>query len=52
MVVSAGDDQRPDLGLGVVQEMVRELPAGSSAAISGMRKFLSGASAPDNVLLQ
>ena len=31
MVVSAGDDQRPDRGLGVVQEMVRELIAGSSA---------------------
>lgn len=52
MVVSTGDDQRPDLGLGVVPEMVREQPAGSSVAIAGMRAFLSGAPAPDTVLLQ
>ena len=52
MVVSAGDDQRLDHGLGVVPEMVREQPAGSSVAIAGMRAFLSGAPAPDAVLLQ
>ena len=49
MVVSAGDDQRPDRGLGVVPEMVRGADLGH---IGGMRIFLSRALAPVTVLLQ